>query len=74
MNNEITYISEFRVLINKRQIGTIKELYDNYPELTLGRPGRIIGYRYFPKGDKSTDAGGEIFPTLMACKNSLEAQ
>lgn len=37
--------------------------------------GKIIeskkGFRYFPS---RSSVGGEIFPTLQACKNSLEAE
>lgn len=61
--NKLSYITEHRVLLDGRQIGTIKELYAE-----IG--GNVTGYRYFPKGDPK---GGDIYPTLAACKQSLKS-
>lgn len=45
-----------RVLLDGWYVGTIRPVSG--------------GYAYFPKGCRSQS--GDIFPTLMACKNSLE--
>jgi len=71
MKNSLTYISEFYVLLDGRQVGRISECYDTSKGRThTGKPGSVIGYRYFPKGDSK---GGEMFPTLSACQASLES-
>ncbi len=55
----ITYKSEVRVYLDGKQVGTIRELFSNTIPL----------YLYTPKGSKT---GGDTFPTLAACKASLE--
>lgn len=60
--NQITYIETHLVKLNGKEVGAIKRA------LNKG-PGNATGYRYHPKGDKT---GGDFFPTLDACKRSLE--
>jgi len=33
-----------------------------------------ILYQYVPKGKTGRDGGGELFPTLEGCKQSLESE
>lgn len=71
MKTALTYITEIRVLLNGKHVGNIRECY-NTPKSPrhTGKPGPVIGYRYYPKGDKT---GGDLYPTLRACELSLES-
>ncbi len=60
--SNITYIpvpEHFKVKLDGKLVGVIKRSGDD----------RGYGWRYFPKGDR---IGGQVFPTLAACKRSLE--
>lgn len=65
----ITYSAEYKVFIDGVRVGTIEECYGAKGYGVGNRPGEIIGYRYYPKGQKT---GGDLYPTLAACKQSLE--
>ncbi len=68
--DSLTYREETRVYLGKRHIGTIRAVYAARNDFPSNRqPGNLGGYRYHPKGDRK---GGEVFPTLNACKRSLE--
>lgn len=62
--SNITYSEQTTVTVklDGRVIGHIKS--------QLWQSGRTFGYCYFPKGSKT---GGDVFPTLAACKASLES-
>ncbi len=59
--NQFTYITEVQVKLNGKHVGTIREV--------LPKGASLSSFVYFPKGQK---IGGDMYPTLAACKASLE--
>jgi hypothetical protein len=58
----IKYVQTVEVYLDGQLAGKIKK---------VSKDGTISGYgwQYFPKGQTK---GGEIYPSLLACKKSLE--
>lgn len=61
--NGISYQTRVTVYLDGKPIGEIREV--EHPRSVYP------GFAYFPKGQKD---GGDVFPTVEACKTSLEAE
>ncbi len=59
MNSELSFETRVTVKLAGKKVGEIKQ--DR-------RADGVCVYRYYPKGSK---VGGEPFPTLQLCKQSL---
>lgn len=58
MDNILTYHTRTNVFLNGEHVGAIEH-------------NKSGTFQYFPK---DTDDGGDLYPTLAACKASLEAE
>lgn len=58
MSSSITFETTVKVKLDGKHVGDIKEVK------TISG----LAYQYFPKGSK---VGGELYPSLQSCKQSL---